>query len=66
MKGDKNMKEYKINLMDTVDMMNSDDYKERLKAEYYQTKYIHAIVEEIDFEKSRIIGFSVISLYVNP
>lgn len=38
MKGDKNMKEYKINLMDTVDMMGSDDYKERFKAEYYQTK----------------------------
>lgn len=35
------MKEYKINLMNimnTVDMMGSDDYKERLKAEYYQTK----------------------------
>lgn len=25
-------------LSDTVDMMNSSDYKERFKAEYYQTK----------------------------
>ena len=32
------MKENKVNLIDTVDMMNSDDYKERFKAEYYQTK----------------------------
>lgn len=25
-------------LADTIQMMNSDDYKERFKAEYYQTK----------------------------
>lgn len=25
-------------LKETVEMMNSDDYKERFKAEYYQTK----------------------------
>ncbi len=25
-------------LKDTVEMMNSEDYKERFKAEYYQTK----------------------------
>ena len=28
----------KMSLVDTVDMMKSDDYKERFKAEYYQTK----------------------------
>lgn len=30
-----------MNLKDTVEMMNSDDYKERFKAEYYQlvTRY---------------------------
>ena len=28
----------KITLNDTVKMMNSPDYKERLKAEYWQTK----------------------------
>lgn len=28
----------KIELKDTVEMMNSADYKERFKAEYYQTK----------------------------
>ncbi len=27
-----------MNLNDTVDMMNSEDYKERFKAEYLQTK----------------------------
>ena len=27
-----------IELKDTVEMMNSTDYKERFKAEYYQTK----------------------------
>lgn len=28
----------KIELKDTVEMMNSADYKDRFKAEYYQTK----------------------------
>lgn len=27
-----------MELKDTVEMMNSSDYKERFKAEYYQTK----------------------------
>ena len=27
-----------MELRDTVDMMNSDDYKDRFKAEYHQTK----------------------------
>lgn len=27
-----------MDLKDTIEMMNSDDYKERFKAEYYQTK----------------------------
>ena len=27
-----------MELKDTVELMNSDDYKERFKAEYYQTK----------------------------
>lgn len=27
-----------MKLIDTVSMMNNDDYKERFKAEYYQTK----------------------------
>lgn len=27
-----------MNLNETVNMMNSDDYKERFQAEYYQTK----------------------------
>lgn len=27
-----------MELRDTIEMMNSEDYKERFKAEYYQTK----------------------------
>lgn len=27
-----------MELKDTIDMMNSDDFKERFRAEYYQTK----------------------------
>lgn len=27
-----------MELKDTIDLMNSDDFKERFKAEYYQTK----------------------------
>ena len=27
-----------MNLSDTIELMNSGDYKERFKAEYYQTK----------------------------
>ena len=27
-----------MELKDTIELMNSDDYKERFKAEYYQTK----------------------------
>lgn len=27
-----------MDMRDTVEMMNSEDYKERFKAEYYQTK----------------------------
>ena len=41
-----------IELKDTVDMMNSDDYKERFKAEYYQltTRYnkLTAMLEKWD------------------
>lgn len=29
---------FKMELKDTIDMMRSDDYKERFKAEYFQTK----------------------------
>lgn len=54
-KGGEGMEELK----DTVDLMNSDDYKERFKAEYYQTKIryekLHKMVvkyeaNKLDFE----------------
>lgn len=34
----KNRREIKMELKDTIKLMNSDDYKDRFKAEYYQTK----------------------------
>ncbi|WP_320973698.1 crAss001_48 related protein [Dysgonomonas capnocytophagoides] len=37
-----------MELRDTIEMMNSEDYKERFKAEYYQTKIryekLHAMI----------------------
>ena len=32
------MEENKMELKDTIKLMDSEDYKERFKAEYYQTK----------------------------
>ena len=34
-----------MELRDTVEMMNSSDYKERFKAEYYQLKYRYQKLE---------------------
>ena len=36
-----------MELRDTVDMMNSDDYKDRFKAEYYQTKIRYTKLHEM-------------------
>lgn len=56
-----------MELKDTVELMNSDDYKERLKAEYYQTKIrydslrkmlIKLEAKTIDFEP--VCGSSVL------
>lgn len=39
-------------LIDTVDLMTSDDYKERFKAEYFQTKLryekLHDVIEKYE------------------
>lgn len=52
-----------MNLIDTFDMMYSDDYKERFKAEYYQTKIrydkLHKMIIKyragtLEFEPSNI------------
>ena len=41
-----------MELKDTVKLMNSDDYKERFKAEYYQTKIrydkLHKLIIKIE------------------
>lgn len=41
-----------MNLLETVELMNSKDFKERFKAEYYQTKErylkLHKLVVKID------------------
>ena len=36
-----------MELKDTIEMMNSDDYKERLKAEYWQTKIRYEKLHEM-------------------
>ena len=45
-----------MNLSDTVDMMSSEDFKERFKAEYYQTKIrynkLHKMV--VQYEAGRL------------
>ena len=38
LKGHEQKARYNMELKDTVEMMNSTDYKERFKAEYHQTK----------------------------
>lgn len=38
----------KIELKDTVDLMKSKDYKERFKAEYYQTKIRYEKLKEFN------------------
>ena len=40
-----------MELRDTVDMMNSEDYKERFKAEYYQTveQFLVSQIQTLDF-----------------
>lgn len=48
-----------MELKDTIDLMNSEDYKDRFKAEYYQTKIrydkLHNMIikyeaDKLDFE----------------
>ena len=36
-----------MELKDTIEMMNSDDYKERFKAEYWQTKIRYEKLHEM-------------------
>ena len=47
-------KEKNMELRDTVEMMNSEDFKERFKAEYYQTKIryekLHAMIVKYEAE----------------
>lgn len=54
-----------MELKDTIELMNSNDYKERFKAEYLQTKIRHDKLEKmlikynagtLDFTPSRDIG----------
>lgn len=61
-----------MELKDTIDLMNSSDYKERFKAEYYQTKIrydkLHKMVVKyeagtLDFEPTCDIGIFEDQLY---
>lgn len=46
-----------MELKDTIEMMNSEDYKERFKAEYYQTKIrydkLHSMLVKNEARNSR-------------
>lgn len=45
-----------MELKDTVSMMNSDDYRERFKAEYYQLKCRHRKLSQVikDYESGSL------------
>ena len=59
-----------MELKDTIEMMNSEDYKERFKAEYYQTKIrydkLHSMLVKneagtLDFKPTCIYVYIVIT-----
>ena len=54
-------------LIDTAPLMVSDDYKERFKAEYYQTKIRHDRLEEMvnNWDDLDFIPTCEKSVYVN-
>lgn len=49
-----------MELKDTVDLMNSSDYKDRFKAEYYQTKIRYTKLHKM------IIKYNAGTLEFNP
>lgn len=61
-----------MELKDTIKLMNSDDYKERFKAEYYQTKIryekLHKVIIKskagtLDFELNCNVSMLETQLY---
>ena len=54
-------------LIDTVSLMTSEDYKDRLKAEYYQTKIRHDRLEEMvnNWDDLDFVPTCEKSVYVN-
>lgn len=54
-------------LIDTAPLMVSDDYKERFKAEYYQTKIRHDRLEEMvnNWDDLDFVPTCEKSVYVN-
>lgn len=54
-------------LIDTASLMVSDDYKERFKAEYYQTKIRHDRLEEMvnNWDDLDFVPTCEKSVYVN-
>lgn len=52
-----------MELIDTVSMMNNDDYKERFKAEYYQTKIRYEKLKDFNnkIEASRRTSYFEVS-----
>ena len=52
-----------MELKETIEMMNSADYKERFKAEYYQTKIRYEKLKKLNnkIEASRVTACEVLS-----
>lgn len=62
-----------MELKDTIEMMNSENFQERFKAEYWQTKIrydkLHEMVVkydawELDFDQNAALSFLRISLSI--
>ena len=57
-----------MELRDTIEMMNSADYKERFKAEYYQTKIRYEKLKAFNnrIEASQATAFEKVNVVERP
>ena len=57
-----------MELRDTIEMMTSDDYKERFKAEYYQTKIRYERLKDFNnrIEASERTAFGNVKCFEGP
>lgn len=60
-----------MELKDTIKLMESEDYKERFKAEYYQTKIRYEKLKKLNnkieaYKKIENFDYSKITIYEKP